>query len=72
MADEPWKGHWIKIRPKPELSKESKENVKPQQDKIAEAGKLVGERCKGKKKKEFYKCRHEVMVEVFGLEEKED
>lgn len=59
--------NWIYIRKKPKLSKEAVENVKPQREKISKAGKLVSERCKGLKGKDFRKCRHDVMVEVFGL-----
>jgi len=62
---------WIYIRKKPKkLSKEALEKVKPQREKIAKAGKKVGEKCKDLKKKDFYKCRHDVMVEIFG--EKKD
>ena len=40
-----------------------------QQAKVGKAGRMVGEKCKGKKGAEFKKCRHEVMKEVFGLSE---
>ena len=37
-----------------------------QQKKIRVAGKVVGSVCRGKKKKDFFQCRHEVLACVFN------
>lgn len=42
----------------------------PQQKQIREAGKQISEKCKGKRGVLFRQCRHEVLAEVFKLEEK--
>lgn len=56
---------WVKprkpISPYPET---------PQQKQIREAGKQISEKCKGKKGQLFRQCRHEVLKEVFKLEDK--
>lgn len=36
-----------------------------QQKKVKEAGKVVAKLCKGKKKGEFYACRHEILDYLF-------
>jgi len=57
-------GQWFKTRKPPREYPRT-----PQQEKIAEAGKKVGEECKGKTGSEYVSCRHEVLVEIFGKKE---
>lgn len=35
-----------------------------QQEKVAKGGRMMAERCEGKKGSDFAKCRHDVFVEV--------
>jgi hypothetical protein len=58
-------GEWIKPRKKNEFSQEGKEAVRPQQEKIKEAGKLIKERCAGKKGEDFWECRRKIFGELF-------
>ena len=51
---------WVKPRKPPRR----RGKVTPQQLKIAEAGKKIGEKCKGLKSGEFYACRHQVLEEI--------
>ena len=52
--------HWVKVRKPPSEYPETE-----QQKKIKVAGKVVGLVCKGKKKKDFVQCRHDVLACVF-------
>ena len=47
---------WVK--PRKPIAKYPKTD---QQKKVEVAGKVVGKLCKGKKKDEFYECRHEIL-----------
>jgi len=60
------KGLWIKPREPHRLSPEGKAAIRPQIERIKEAGKQIKEKCKGKTGTEFKKCRSEVLAELFG------
>ena len=57
------KGRWLK--PRKEISKYPKTE---QQEKIAQAGKEIGEKCKGLKEGEFCLCRFQVLEKYFKKE----
>lgn len=57
---------WIKPREPHRLSPEGKAAIRPQTEKIREAGKKIKERCAGKSGAAFKTCRSEVLAEMFG------
>lgn len=59
-------GLWVKPREPHRLSAEGKAAIRPQTEKIREAGKQIKEKCAGKSGAEFKQCRSAVLAELFG------
>lgn len=64
-------GDWVKRRQRPHPTPEGRVAVREQHAKIAEAGKLIKEKCTGKTGDAFKKCKSDVLRDFFGEKKKQ-